>query len=698
MQINSRKAKTDSVQVVKSHSVDSSFKQLSLVEVNPKAPGELIEAYFLPINDNAFTALLPLRNNPTARNSENLDYNGSVQPLVFEFDEGGITFQEKRIEVVKEHFDTPQFIVYSGNKSIHHYFWFKHFADNKVQYMDVWSRFYKYLSIKFPNYFTYSETTPPGNKDSLVADTRMKTPSMYCRQANGKRENGVLQKGEYYNKLGEGVESQNILQYIDSISLDSLRSTKFTRSPNVTRTRSFLTNGVDEGSRDEACFKAACALRDCGYSKKDALALLNKGADLCTPPFPHDEVLVKLKSAYDKYSVLPFAFIEPITSAYYYQYNGKLFQATKDILKESFKSRGAELPNQYPVLEFKFDVHDNHQVDLTNGTYNLFKPTKYQLMPKTDEAINPIVSFPNIYKLLSNLIPRNKEKKYFLNWLAAILQTRQKMMMSFVFIGRQGAGKGVFLGHILKPLFGELQTIQVEDEQLKSSFNGWIKNAFFIAFNEVAHDNRGRNSLNSKIKSIITDPTITVNEKNIRTYQIQNNVNCVFFSNERVPLLIEHSDRRFTIVETGGNLANQEWFKVPKSFNDIQNELKAFAQFLWNKDFNFKEANTPLSTDLKNVLITAAQNRWEEFSHRLKNADEEWFKNQLPLHNLWAPDWSDMKEKKRIEKSKALDIFKGIYEMQDISQTVFTKQMALYGIRAIRQGTGIERKHYYEWN
>ena len=72
-------------------------------------------------------------------------------------------------------------------------------------------------------------------------------------------------------------------------------------------------------------------------------------------------------------------------------------------------------------------------------------------------------------------------------------------------------------------------------------------------------------------------------------------------------------------------------------------------------------------------------------------------KDQIPLHNLWAPDWSDMKEKHRIEKTKALDIFKAIYEMQDVSQTAFTKQMALYGIRGIRPGTGFERKHFYEW-
>ena len=512
---------------------------------------------------------------------------------------------------------------------------------------------------------------------------------------------GFMDRSRYFahgtTDVSSFANSRGHLDWRELVGEADFDTTETTAPETPPETRDFLINGVSQGQRDNACFKAACTLRDCGYSREDALVLLHKGADQCDPPFPHSEVLLRLNSAYNKYPVQPFAFIEPTTSAYYYLYTGKLYQATKDILRETFKSRGGELPSQYPVLEFKFDVNDDHQIDLKKGTYNLFKPTIYQLMKKSDLKINPVESFPNIYRLLSNLIPKNAEKQYFLNWVAAILQTRQKMMMSFVFIGPQGAGKGVLLSHILKPLFGELQTIQVEDEQLKSSFNGWIKHAFFIAFNEVAHDNRGRNSLNSKIKSIVTDPTIIVNEKNIRTYQIQNNVNCVFFSNERVPMLVERSDRRFSIIETGGNLARQDWFKVPQTFRDFKNELKAFAQFLWNKDVDLDKANTPLNNDIKDILITAGQNRWEEFAFHLKNADEEWFKDQLPLHNLWAPDWSDMKEKHRIEKTKALDIFKAIYEMQDVSQTAFTKQMALYGIRGIRPGTGFERKHFYEW-
>ena len=89
--------------------------------------------------------------------------------------------------------------------------------------------------------------------------------------------------------------------------------------------------------------------------------------------------------------------------------------------------------------------------------------------------------------------------------------------------------------------------------------------------------------------------------------------------------MVERSDRRFTILETGGNLANIEWFEAQASFKKFKKELPQFAQYLWNVDVDMKKANNPLENDMKKVLISAAQNRWEEFAHHLKDGDEKWF-------------------------------------------------------------------------
>ena len=148
-----------------------------------------------------------------------------------------------------------------------------------------------------------------------------------------------------------------------------------------------------------------------------------------------------------------------------------------------------------------------------------------------------------------------------------------------------------------------------------------------IAFNEVAHDNDTRNSIKSRIKSIITDPEVTINEKNVKSFKITNYVNCLFFSNERVPIFIEDQDRRLNVVTTGGKLRAYEWFnKDPKGFiKKLGDEVPKFAQFLMNYNYNSNLAETVIDNEDKQAVVAVGMNRFEEFAHHLKLNDAEWF-------------------------------------------------------------------------
>ena len=79
-------------------------------------------------------------------------------------------------------------------------------------------------------------------------------------------------------------------------------------------------------------------------------------------------------------------------------------------------------------------------------------------------------------------------------------------------------------------------------------------------------------------------------------------------------------------------------------------------------------------------------------------AYEQWFEDQSETVEYQPLDWFDMKEKCRIEKRKALDLFKDIYEMKELSQTALTKQLGLHKIHVKRQGSGMHRRQYYKWD
>ena len=404
-----------------------------------------------------------------------------------------------------------------------------------------------------------------------------------------------------------------------------------------------------------------------------------------------------------------FPFIEKATSsyAYYDKHNNELYiGVAKEILQQILESEGQYLPNKIPVLKVVFDVHSDHKIDLKNKLFNLFTPTEYLLLKKNTEVIKPTESFKNIYLLISNLFPKNEEKKAFLNWLAGIMQTREKQLTAWLLMGEQGTGKGVLLHHILKPLFGPTQAVQIEDEQLRDSFNRWLENKMIIAFNEVAYDNSTRNSANSKIKAIITDPELQINEKNVKAYFVRNYANCLFYSNESIPVLIEDGDRRFNVVKTGSKMAYKSWFSVPdKFFDELSKELPLFAQYLMNLNYDPVKAKAVINNENKESLINVAKNRYQEFAERLKAKDCEWLNDSQISSSKIIDDKICVEAKMldgKILKDTAVEVFNKVHPNSKVTKPQLTKQLELYGIKAKRlkendSDSDKDRKQYYIW-
>lgn len=408
-----------------------------------------------------------------------------------------------------------------------------------------------------------------------------------------------------------------------------------------------------------------------------------------------------------------FPFIERSTSSYSYldTKEGEIYMSVQEGILENILLSGEEtLPDILPVLKADFNVNSNERIDLEKEIINLFVPTEYMLLRKNQETFHPKKDFPHIYRLVMNLIPKYSERKRFLNWLAGILQTRQKQLTAWVLKGEQGAGKGIFLDYVLKELFGRRQTVKVEDSDLQSDFNPWLKNTILVAFNEVAHDNSTRNNIKSRIKAIITDPDVMINEKNIRNYFITNYVNCLFFSNEKVPLFIEQKDRRLNVVSTGPNLLTFNWFKKnPEAYiNSLKSEVASFAQFLMNWKYDPIAAKTCIDNDEKASMVSVGLNKFEEFAIHLKKADLEWFEENI-IYSDYEMDLDFLKRKslfkmtdndlkKKIIKERALEAFNHIYVNQQVNNVQLGRSLKLYGIRSKRSKKTGDENWYYEWD
>lgn len=417
------------------------------------------------------------------------------------------------------------------------------------------------------------------------------------------------------------------------------------------------------------------------------------------------------RDAITKKAFVPFVDTFSATLCYYDKKNDRLkMKADDKILKNILLDNKIKVPIVYPTYEVKFNPCEiGERFDQLNKTFNLFTPTEYMLMESNDDKIDLEVACPRIFTLLRNLIPVESEREKFINWLSYIFVNLVKVDVSWVFRGDQGSGKNLFFKSIIKPLFGKNQTSVVDDDRLQSDFNSYIKNKLFIVFNEVANDEtKTRRSVKSKIKAIVSDTEIQLHQKFLDAYEMENYANLLFFSNEVLPLLVEQRDRRFNIIETGGQLKQLPSFKRnPKEFiGEIGKELKQFAQYLHNYKYDELTVNEVIENDAKARIKELSMNKYELFASKLKANDWEWFEQFYPVptkHNdvKWINSNYMTEEElksKKVEQGKVLRTFGNCNDRYSADQGTLTKQLKINSIRKFRERHETSSTYYYVWD
>jgi Family of unknown function (DUF5906) len=135
-------------------------------------------------------------------------------------------------------------------------------------------------------------------------------------------------------------------------------------------------------------------------------------------------------------------------------------------------------------------------------------------------------------------------------WLAHAVQhpTEPSPPTAIALRGRQGGGKSFLQERILTPIFGERYVKKVqESERLFSQFNRSIFGATFIAAEEsIFH---GSQATAAKLKSFISSPSWTYEEKFKATIQAKNVHRIIATTNEQQAVHVDFDDRRWTVIE-----------------------------------------------------------------------------------------------------------------------------------------------------
>jgi len=160
---------------------------------------------------------------------------------------------------------------------------------------------------------------------------------------------------------------------------------------------------------------------------------------------------------------------------------------------------------------------------------------------------------PGDYKpwldFLDYLFPNKQERESVMRWCATII-ARPEIRMAYGLLlvsERQGVGKTTLGSNILAPLVGTHNVGYPGESDILGSFNDWMANKRLVIVNEIYSGSSWK--AYHSLKSVITDRDLTVNQKYMRQYQIDNWCHVVACSNSMRALKMENDDRRWFYPE-----------------------------------------------------------------------------------------------------------------------------------------------------
>lgn len=218
----------------------------------------------------------------------------------------------------------------------------------------------------------------------------------------------------------------------------------------------------------------------------------------------------------------------------------------------------------------------------------------------SDEEMEPFTNY-----ILNILSSGNQEVcDWITSWVADVFQDpSHKPGTTLVLVGVQGAGK-TFLGErVIGKIIGPHHYTQMNSiDQLTSKFNSIADNKVFIQCDEAIHSYQ--KDISSRLKSLITDESITIEPKGINSYRKPNHIHFLFTSNEtNNPIFIDSSphERRITVVHISPDRARDlEYWSYMRSWTEMN--LHKILRWLMDYKYEKKTINRPLTTAAKRKI------------------------------------------------------------------------------------------------
>jgi hypothetical protein len=286
------------------------------------------------------------------------------------------------------------------------------------------------------------------------------------------------------------------------------------------------------------------------------------------------------------------------------------------------------------------DCYPNPE-DCPPNIFNTWRPFAMELVTEYTEELEGLEIFRSLIKILCN----NDEAcaTYLEAWIGQMIQYPAVKSICPTLISKQGAGKGTLMSFLAK-MIGETKYFETTQpsRDIWGDFNSRMSDTFLINLDELSR--KESVECEGKIKGLITNPRLTINEKGVKQYSIISFHRYFATTNNEEPWKLVKDDRRHFVVRSSDELiGNKDFFKkCYELMNDVNVIKTCYEYFKSIPDLeNFgkmKMPETEYSADTKEATISPIES-WIK-SLVLENYYEEKVeisdKSQYEMFTEWS--------------------------------------------------------------
>ena len=204
---------------------------------------------------------------------------------------------------------------------------------------------------------------------------------------------------------------------------------------------------------------------------------------------------------------------------------------------------------------------------------------------------------------------------YFCKWIGQMLKHPEvKSGLCPTLISKQGAGKGTLL-LLLSKMMGSEKVFETTtpSRDVWGDFNGQMTNSFLVNLNELSK----KETLQSegKIKGLITDASLTINNKGVNQFKITSYHRFIITTNSEEPITVRQDDRRNLIIRSSDEKrGDKEYFNQLYTYLQNQDVIKTcYEYFIHLEDIdkfnNLPVPSTEYQEDMQNNSMCPVQ-KW----------------------------------------------------------------------------------------